>query len=220
MEEVSTPQPDVVQQQQIQAFLANVEKLTRQNEELQKTMESQNAERRQTGENQNEEESNSRANKWDRTSGEDSTRVENELRNMRKEMDELKSAMEDKSRGNLYGMIWRTDSPFTNEVLNRSFPPKFCLPQLESYDGSKDPLDHIESKMLILLQMTLDEVIYRAILTTLKGAARVWFSKIPPGTIADFKQLSKGFFRHLSRGKDTKIQLAIFSTFNRQKENH
>ena len=63
MEEESTPQLDVVQQQQIQALLANVEKLTRQNEELQKTMESQNAERRQTGENQNEEESNSRANK-------------------------------------------------------------------------------------------------------------------------------------------------------------
>ena len=59
MEEESTPQLDVVQQQQIQALLANVEKLTRQNEELQKTMESQNAERRQTGENQNEEESNS-----------------------------------------------------------------------------------------------------------------------------------------------------------------
>ena len=32
-------QPDVVQQQQIQAFLANVEELTRQNEELRKTME-------------------------------------------------------------------------------------------------------------------------------------------------------------------------------------
>ena len=63
MEEESTPQLDVVQQQQIQALLANVEKLTRQNEELQKTMESQNAECRQTGENQNEEESNSQANK-------------------------------------------------------------------------------------------------------------------------------------------------------------
>ena len=164
-------------------------------------MESQNAERRQTGENQNEEESNSQANKWDRTSGEDSTMVENELCNMRKEMDELKSAMEDKSRGNLDGMIWRTDSPLPNEVLNCSFPPKFCPPQSESYNGSKDPLDHIESKMLILLQMTPDEVICRAVLTTLKGAARVWFSKIPPGTIAEFKQLSNGFFRHFIRGQ-------------------
>ena len=33
-------QPDVVQQQQIQALLANVEELTHQNEELRKTMES------------------------------------------------------------------------------------------------------------------------------------------------------------------------------------
>ena len=53
------PQLDTVQQQQIQALLANVEKLTRQNKELWKTMESQNVERRQTGKNQNEEESNS-----------------------------------------------------------------------------------------------------------------------------------------------------------------
>ena len=77
---------EITQQQQIQALLANVEEFTRQNEELRKTMESQNAKCRQTGENQNEEESNFEV-------------------NIRKEMDELKSAMEDKSRGNLDGMI-------------------------------------------------------------------------------------------------------------------
>ena len=105
MEAEATPQPDAVQQQQIQAFLANVEELTRQNKELRKTMESQNAECRRTGENQNEEELNSQANKRDRTSGEDSTRVENELHNMRKEMDKLKSAMKDKGGENLDRMI-------------------------------------------------------------------------------------------------------------------
>ena len=68
-------------------------------------MESLNAECRRTGENQNEEESNSQANKQDRTLGEDSTRVENELRNMRKEMDKLKSAMKDKGGENLDAMI-------------------------------------------------------------------------------------------------------------------
>ena len=40
MEVETTPQPDAVQQQHIQALLANVEKLTRQNEELRKTLES------------------------------------------------------------------------------------------------------------------------------------------------------------------------------------
>ena len=86
------------------------------------------------------------------TSGEDSTRVENELRNIRKEMDKLKKAIKDKGGENLDGMIRRTDSPFTTEVLNRPLSPKFRLAQLESHDGSKDPLDHIESfKTLMLL---------------------------------------------------------------------
>ena len=191
-----------MQQQQIQALLANVEELTRQHVKLRKTMESQDVERRRIGEKQNEEESNSQANRQYKTSGEDSTRMENELRNIRKEVDELKSAIKDKGRENLDGMIWRMDSPFTTDVLNCPLPPKFRLPQLESYDGSKDPLDHIESfKTLILLQMTPDEVMCKAFPTTLKGAARVWFNKIPPRTIADFEQLSKGFIRHFIRGQ-------------------
>ena len=85
--------------------MANVEELTCQNEELRKIVESLNVEHQQTDENQNEEESNSQANRRDRTSGEDSTRMENELHNMRKEMDKLKSALKDKGRENLDGMI-------------------------------------------------------------------------------------------------------------------
>ena len=51
MESEISQQQEVVQQQQIQALLFNVEELTRQNEELWKTIESQNAECRRTGEN-------------------------------------------------------------------------------------------------------------------------------------------------------------------------
>ena len=89
--------PEAVQQQQIQALLANVEELTRQNEELRKTIESQDAEHQLIGENQSEEELNSQANRRDRTSGKGFSRMENELRNMRKDMDWLKSAMKDKT---------------------------------------------------------------------------------------------------------------------------
>ena len=128
MEAKTTPQPDVMQQQQIQALLANVEELTRQNEELRKTMESKNAKRQRTSENQNEEESNSQANRRDKTSGKDSTRVEIVLHNIRKEMDQLKSAIKDKGEENLDGMIRRTDSPFTTEVLNRPPPTKILPP--------------------------------------------------------------------------------------------
>ena len=61
MEVKIAPQANVVQQLQVQALLANVEELTRQNGELWRIMESQNSERWRTGENQNEEESNSQA---------------------------------------------------------------------------------------------------------------------------------------------------------------
>ena len=71
--------------------------------------------------------------------------MESELRNMRREMDELRSAVKEKAMENLDGMIQRTDLPFTTKMLNRPLPPKFRLPQLEPCDGSKDSLDHIES---------------------------------------------------------------------------
>ena len=51
------------------------------------------------------------------------------------------------------------------------------MPQVENYDGSKDPLDHLESfKTLMHLQEVPDEIMCRAFPTTLKGPARIWFS--------------------------------------------
>ena len=44
--------------------------------------------------------------------------------------------------------------------------------------------------------MTLDKVMCGAFPTTLKGVVRVWFGKLLLGTIANFKQLSKGFIHH------------------------
>jgi len=58
-------------------------------------------------------------------------------------MDELKSAIREKTYRNLDGMVRRTESPFTTKVLECPMPLKFRLPQLESFDGLKDPLDHI-----------------------------------------------------------------------------
>ena len=80
------------------------------------------------------------------------SKMKSELRNMRREMDELKNAVKDKAVENLDGMIQRMNSLFMTEVLNRPIPPKFRLPQLDSFDSSRNPLDHIESfKTLMLL---------------------------------------------------------------------
>ena len=61
------------------------------------------------------------------------------MKNMRNELDEVKNTMKGKTAINLNGMIKRMDSPFTASVLECPLPPKFYLPQLEVYDGTKDP---------------------------------------------------------------------------------
>ncbi|PSJ19597.1 hypothetical protein CVH10_22020, partial [Halomonas sp. ND22Bw] len=35
-------------------------------------------------------------------------------------------------------------SPFTAEILGRPLPTKFKMPSLDSYDGSSDPVDHLD----------------------------------------------------------------------------
>ena len=110
--------------------------------------------------------------------------------------------MKGKTTMNLDGMLKWTDSPFTGSVLECPLPPKFRLPQLEFYDGTKDPFDHIEAfKTILNLQQTPDEVICRLFPTTLRGAARVWFSKLPVSSIANFEQLSDLFVRHFIGGQ-------------------
>ena len=72
------------------------------------------------------------------------------MKNLRKELDEVKNAMKGKTAMNLDGMLKRTYSPFIASVLECPLPPKFRLPQLEFYDGTKDPLDHIGAFKTIL----------------------------------------------------------------------
>ena len=123
------------------------------------------------------------------------------MKNMRKELDEVKNAMKGKTAINLNGMIKRTNSPFTTNVLECPLPSKFCSPQLEVYDSTKDPLDHIGAfKTILNLQQTPDEVICKSIPTTLRRAARVWFSKLPIVSIANFDQLRDSFVRRFIGG--------------------
>ena len=107
------------------------------------------------------------------------------MESLRRELGEVKNAMKRKTEKNLDGIIKRIDSPFTASVLECPLPLKFHLPQLEFYDGTKDPLDHIVAFRTILnLQQTPDKVIYRSFPTTLRGATRLWFSKLPASSLA------------------------------------
>ena len=64
---------------------------------------------------------------------------------MRKEMDKLRNAIKGKTERSLDRMVKTTDSLFMTVVLECPVPSKFHLPQLELFNGLKDPLDHLNN---------------------------------------------------------------------------
>ena len=78
------------------------------------------------------------------------------FREIRKEMDKSRSAIKKKTEWSVDRLVRATDSPFTTAVLECPVPSKFRLPQLESFDGLKDPQDHLNTfKMTLGLQQPL-----------------------------------------------------------------
>ena len=124
-----------------------------------------------------------------------------EMRMMKERMDFLMNTLKGRVSSDLDDLVHRIDSPFTASVSLFPLPPKFRMPQVESYDGSKDPLDHLESfKTLMHLQGVADEIMCRAFPITLKGPARVWFSRLTLNSIGTFKELSAQFASHFIEG--------------------
>ena len=93
------------------------------------------------------------------------------------------------------------------------------MPQVETYDESKDPLDHMESfKTLMHVQGVADKIMCWAFPITLKGLARVWFSKLMPNSISTFKELNAQFTSHFIRGHRYKKSTACLMSIKQWEE--
>ncbi|KAH7850919.1 hypothetical protein Vadar_004634 [Vaccinium darrowii] len=117
-------------------------------------------------------------------------------------------------------MVQNTDSPFTPEVMREPLPQKFKMSHLDTFGGTTDPLDHLETyKNLMMLQAVPDEIMCRAFPVTLKGSARMWFNKLEPQSISNFKQLSQSFVSYFIAGqKYSKPSTCLFSIRQDQRE--
>ena len=104
------------------------------------------------------------------------------------------AAIEAKTPNTVDDLIRRTASPFVLTIMECPLPSKFKMPVMDTFDGSKDPMDHLETfKALMHLQAVPDAIMCRAFPVTLKGFTRVWFNRLKPTTISTFLQLSKLF---------------------------
>ena len=149
---------------------------------------------------------------------------------MKRAMEEMKDSM---MRANhVDDLVHRTNFLFTASITSHPLPSKFKMPTLDSYDGMRDPCDHIATvKTTMHLLGVLDEIMCKTFPTTLKGRTRVWFGKLPPNTITSFQELSKLFVNNFvggqmhkcssssllnrEQGKNESLQ-AFISHFNRE----
>ena len=98
-------------------------------------------------------------------------------------------------------------------INNHPQPSKFKIPSLDSYDGMRNPFDHIATfKTMMYLQGVPNEIMCRVFPTTLKGPAQVWFSKIPPSIVSSFEELSKIFVNNFIEGQRHKRSLSNLLT--------
>ena len=140
---------------------AAIAELTYQNQELTRELNSrrQHRDRNTEGHTQSQEDTRN-AEPESQSRGTTSRRVphlEKEIDQMRKVMDEMRENM--RRANQVEDVVHRTDSPFTALINGHPLPPKFKMPSLDSYDGTRDPFDHITTfKTTMHLQGVPDEI--------------------------------------------------------------
>ena len=122
---------------------------------------------------------------------------EQRFRILQQELGRVKGVVKGSAPDTMDTLVKKTESPFTAEVLRYLLPAKFRILQEETFDGVKDPVDHLNTyKNQMMLHGYQDPVRCRAFATTLKGPALARFNRIPPSSISSFRELSIAFVSH------------------------
>ena len=101
----------------------------------------------------------------------------------------MKEAVRGKTPVTMDALVQQTESLFTADVLHFPFPPKFRMPQMDAFDGTKDLMDHLNTyKNQIELHRYQNPIRCQAFTITLKGSALAWFSRLHLVSIFFFKE--------------------------------
>ena len=122
---------------------------------------------------------------------------EQRFRNLQQELGRVKEVVKGRAPDTMDTLVQQTESPYTAEVLHFPLPAKFRMPQVEAFDGTRDPVDNLNTyKNQMELHGYQDPVRCKAFAITLKGPALAWFNRLPPSSIFSFRELSIAFVSH------------------------
>ncbi|KAK3024063.1 hypothetical protein RJ639_043424 [Escallonia herrerae] len=101
--------------------------------------------------------------------------------------------------------------PFTEDVDLFPTPPNFKMPLCESYDGTRDLMEHLTRFTSSMnLHLVPDQIMCRPFPVMLEGAAHVWFQHLTPRFISCWAQLAESFrsnflMSHIQRKKSSAL---------------
>ena len=122
---------------------------------------------------------------------------EHRFKSLQQELSHVKEVVRERAPDTMDTLVQQTGSPFTAEVLHFPLLAKFRMPQVEAFNGTRDPVDHLNTyKNQMELHGYQDPMRCRAFAITLKGLALAWFNRLPPSSISSFRELSIAFVSH------------------------
>ena len=122
---------------------------------------------------------------------------EQRYRDIQQELSHMKQTVKGRAPVSMDALVQKTESPFTAGVLHFPLPAKFIMPLIETFNGTKDPIDHLNTyKNHMELHGYQDPVRCKAFTIMLKGPTLAWFNKLPPSSISSFRELSIAFVSH------------------------
>ncbi|GMH26332.1 hypothetical protein Nepgr_028175 [Nepenthes gracilis] len=93
-------------------------------------------------------------------------------------------------------------SPFAMDLRMQPLPSKFKMPVLEGYDGSKDPMDHLNCfRTHLSLQGASEALMCQCFPVTLRGDTLLWFHGLPPNSIRSFDELADSFLSQFASSR-------------------
>ena len=118
---------------------------------------------------------------------------------IQQDLSRVRETVKEQAPVSMDALVQQTESPFTAKVLHFPLPAKFRMPQIETSNRTKDPVDHLNTyKNQMELHGYQNPVRCRAFAITLKGPALAWFNILPPSSISSFRVLSITFVSHFT----------------------
>ncbi|KAM6543961.1 hypothetical protein CsatB_008408 [Cannabis sativa] len=107
--------------------------------------------------------------------------------------------------------------PYHPDIMNTHFPSGFKNSHVSSYDGTTDPISHLNNFNTIMRESNVMNNLRCILLpTSLVGAVSSWFNKFTRHSIISWEQLSRDFKKQFQAARDRRPKAASLTNIKQQ----